>query len=244
MSTPPAKERVGALIVAAGESLRMQGADKIFAHLGETPLILYALSVFQRSPLIHDIVLVLRAESLTHGRSLLDQYGWGKVRRLCPGGERRQDSVRCGLEDLQGCAWIMVHDGARPCLDHDLVQRGLEAAEETGAAVPVVPISDTIKEVDPQGTVVRTLPRESLGLVQTPQVFRGDLLREAHQKVTTTVTDDAAMVEMLGYRVKAFPGSSTNIKVTTAEDLALAEALLARVGTPAITLDPARQGVT
>ena len=226
MSTPPANEHVGAIIVAAGESLRMRGVDKLFAPLLGKPLLLYPLQVFQTSCLIHDIVLVLNENNLSQGQALLDQHGWGKVHAVCPGGPRRQDSVRSGLESLPHTTWVVVHDGARPLPDEALLRQGLEAARDTGAAVPVVPPVDTIKELDGQGHVVRTLPRERLGLVQTPQVFRRDLLHEAHQRVIATVTDDAAMVEVLGYQVKTFPGSPANVKVTTPEDLSLVEALL------------------
>jgi 2-C-methyl-D-erythritol 4-phosphate cytidylyltransferase len=206
----------------------MAGLDKLFTPLLGKPLLFYPLRVLQSSPLVHAVVLVLSDDRLAQGHALLDQYGWGKVRAVCVGGDRRQDSVRIGLERLPLVEWVVVHDGARPCLSEDLVRQGLEAARETGAAIPVVVPKDTVKEVDDQGMVTRTLPRERLGLAQTPQVFRRELLMAAHRAVTATVTDDAAMVEMLGHRVRAFPGSYANIKVTTPEDLALAEALLAR----------------
>ncbi|MSQ40497.1 MAG: 2-C-methyl-D-erythritol 4-phosphate cytidylyltransferase [Dehalococcoidia bacterium] len=208
----------------------MEGLDKLFTPLLGKPLLFHSLHVLQTSPLVHAIVLVLSDDHLAQGHALLDQYGWGKVRTVCVGGDRRQDSVRIGLEHLLPVEWVVVHDGARPCLNEDLLWQGLEASRETGAAVPVVVPKDTVKEVDDLGFVTRTLPRERLGLAQTPQVFRSELLLAAHRAVTATVTDDAAMVAMLGHRMKAFPGSYANIKVTTPEDMALAEALLARAG--------------
>jgi 2-C-methyl-D-erythritol 4-phosphate cytidylyltransferase len=121
---------------------------------------------------------------------------------------------------------VLVHDGARPCLDQALLHRGLAAVQETGAAVAGVPVKDTIKEVSPQGLVAATPPRERLWAAQTPQLFRYELLLEAHQRCRDTVTDDAAMVERLGHPVRMFLGAPENLKVTTPEDLPLAEALL------------------
>ena len=122
----------------------------------------------------------------------------------------------------------MVHDGARPCLDQDILQRGLEAARESGAAVAGVPVKDTIKEVSAQGLVTGTPPREALWAAQTPQVFRFSLLWNAHLQWESDVTDDATMVERLGQPVKMFLGSYENLKVTTPEDLVIAELILGR----------------
>ena len=123
------------------------------------------------------------------------------------GGERRQDSVRAGLEALGACDYVAVHDGARPLVTPELIERGLEAARETGAAAPAVPLADTVKEAGADGIVVRTLDRSRLWAVQTPQVFRYELLMRAHREVTADVTDDAAMVEALGEPVRLFEGA-------------------------------------
>jgi 2-C-methyl-D-erythritol 4-phosphate cytidylyltransferase len=140
--------------------------------------------------------------------------------------------VRNGLEALASCQWVVVHDGARPLVTAALIERGLEAAKKTGAAIAALPIGDTIKEVEPPDLIGRTLSRGRLWAAQTPQVFRCDILRQAHQQAQGEATDDAALVEMLGYQVRVFEGSPRNIKVTTAADLAVVEALLAqsRVG--------------
>ena len=218
---------VGAVIVAAGGSTRMAGADKLFADLGGRPLLARALQSFQDSPLVHRIVLVLSAANLERGRALATEWGVDKLTAVCEGGPRRQDSVRLGLEALGPCDWVLVHDGARPLVSAELIERGLAAARETGAAVPAVPVADTVKLAAPDGTVERTLDRSRLWAAQTPQVFRYDLLLRAHREVAAEVTDDAAMLEALGLPVRLFEGSATNIKVTTPEDLRLAEALLA-----------------
>ncbi len=165
-------------------------------------------------------------ETLDAGRALTQDSPRRDVIRFCIGGERRQDSVQRGLDALPPCDWVAVHDGARPLAGPELLAKGLEAAQETGAAVPVIPLSDTVKMVDSDGWVVETLARDRLWAVQTPQVFRRDLLAEAHRTVVDAVTDDAAMVERLGHRVRVFPGTSANLKVTRPVDLLVAEALL------------------
>ena len=177
-------------------------------------------------PPVTEIVLVLDSGSLTQGRELVDARGYRKVTHVCPGGKRRQDSVRSGLDALAPCDWVIVHDGARPCLDLPMLERGLAAGQEAGAAVAGVPVKDTIKVVSDQGAVVDTPDRKSLWAAQTPQIFRYDLLRDAHDRCIEDVTDDAMMVESLGHSVKMFLGSYENLKVTTPGDLSLAEAFL------------------
>ena len=217
---------VAAVVVAAGISSRMGGVDKIFAPVLGRPLLSFALDRLQAFPVVTEIVLVLDAGSLNQGRELVDSDGYCKVAHVCPGGKRRQDSVRAGLDALAPCDWVIVHDGARPCLEISMLERGLAVAQEVGAAVAGVPVKDTIKVVSDQGAVVDTPDRRSLWAAQTPQIFRYDLLRDAHDRCADDVTDDAMMVESLGHAVKMFLGSYENLKVTTPEDLILAEAFL------------------
>ena len=204
----------------------MGGLDKIFATVLDTPLVAYSIEALEAAPSVDQIVLVLSADKVDTGRSLVQRRGWRKVAAVCSGGVRRQDSVRRGLESLTPCDWVVVHDGARPCLEPELVRRGLEAARETGAAVAAVPAKDTIKVVSPTGVVQSTLDRESLWAVQTPQVFLYDMLVSAHRRCEGTVTDDASMLESLGHQVKVYMGSYANLKVTTPEDLSLVEGFL------------------
>jgi len=220
-------EIAGAIIVAAGSGTRMAGADKLFTEVAGQPLLAHAIAPFQECASIERIVLVMAPLNLKRGRDLVERYGFTKATALVKGGERRQDSVRLGLEALGGCDYVAVHDGARPLVTPELIARGLEAARETGAAAPALPIADTVKEAGPNGIVLRTLDRSRLWAVQTPQVFRYDLLLRAHREITADVTDDAAMVEALGEPVRLFEGSRANIKVTTVEDLTLIEALTA-----------------
>ncbi len=217
---------VSAVIVAAGRSSRMGGVDKTFAPLLGAPLIAHTVERFEAHPRIGEIALVLAGESVARGRELAASRGWRKVAQVCAGGERRQDSVYNGLLALAPCDLVMVHDGARPCLDADTLQRGIRAAAEHGAAVAGTPVKDTIKRVSTDLLIEETPERARLWQAQTPQVFRYGLLLEAHRTCQTDVTDDAAMVESLGHPVRMFEGTYENIKVTTAGDLTIAEAFL------------------
>jgi 2-C-methyl-D-erythritol 4-phosphate cytidylyltransferase len=164
---------------------------------------------------------------LEEGRRLCESESWRDV-TLCVGGARRQDSVRNGLDALVECDWVIVHDGARPAMDASLIERGLSMAKQHGAAIAAVPVKDTIKAVNGSMLVEKTLPRKQLWAVQTPQIFARDVLRRAHNEVSHDVTDDAAMVEAIGLPVAIFHGDYENIKVTTAEDVHLAESILRR----------------
>ena len=227
-TSDPRPDHLGAIIVAAGESRRMGDVDKIFAPLLDLPLIVHTVEAFESCPLVRDIVLVMSSENVVRGQAIARERGWRKIVSVCQGGVRRQDSVWRGLERLlnERNPWIAVHDGARPCFGPDILERGLDAARETGAAVAAVPSKDTIKVVSPSHLVESTPSRDTLWMVQTPQVFRYDLLLQAHRTCDKTVTDDASMVESLGHKVKVFMGSYSNLKVTTPEDLAVAEIFL------------------
>ena len=218
--------KAGVIVVAAGQSARMGGLDKIWAPLLGLPLISHSVRVFDDSPLVASIVLVMPPHNVDQGRRLVDAHRWAKVVAVCAGGERRQDSVRRGLDRMPDSKWIMVHDGARPCIDEQTISTGLEEAMETGAAVPAVPVTDTIKSVGRDMKVKRTVSRDGLWAVQTPQVFRADLLAEAHRTVSEDVTDDASMVESIGGKVRICMGSYDNIKVTKPEDIPIAEAIV------------------
>lgn len=219
------KQKVGVIIVAAGESQRMGGIDKVFATLGGEPLLARATYAFQKSPLVDQIITVVSGENKEKCQHLVAGDEWSKVSDVCLGGRRRQDSVAAGLKRLDPCDWVIIHDGARPLVTIELIKEGLEAARETGAAVAAVPVTDTIKIAGNDRIVQQTPPRPNLWAVQTPQVFRYDIIAEAYRRIKGDVTDDASMVEQLGYKVKLYMGSYDNIKVTTPDDLAIAEVL-------------------
>ena len=216
--------RVGAIIVGAGNSQRM-GIDKVFLSLADKPLLAWSVDVCQDCEMIDQIVVVLNERSLALGREFVVQRGWSKVVEVCLGGKRRQDSVRQGLKKLDNCQWVVIHDCARPFLTTALIRDGLKAAQETGAATAAVPVKDTIKLSTDDYLVVETLARERLWSVQTPQVFRCDIIDRAHERIKDNVTDDASMVERLGYKIKLYIGSYNNIKITTPEDMIYAEAI-------------------
>ncbi len=204
----------------------MAGLDKQFAPLAGHPLLWHAVDVLERCALVDRVSLVLGASSVERGVELVGKEGWTSV-TVVAGGERRQDSVRAGLDDLGKTAWTIVHDGARPCVTPDIFEMGLAEARQTGAAIAGVPVKDTIKAVDGDANVTGTPDRKTLWAVHTPQVFSTELLRRAHDDVKDDVTDDASMVEQIGGTVRVFMDSHANIKVTTPEDLAVAEVLIA-----------------
>lgn len=223
-------QKVGAIIVAAGRGERMAGKDKIFAQLGGTSVLERVVAVFDASPYIDYIVVVLTQDNAPRGKYLLTWNKTAKLSAVVSGGVRRQDSTQAGLNALPPCKWVVIHDGARPLVSANLITAGLEAAQETGAAIAAVPTTDTIKLVDDGGYVKETLPRSRLWWVQTPQVFRSDIIKQAYNSITGDVTDDAALVEAMGVRVKLYMGAYENIKLTTPADLAFAEALWQRKG--------------
>jgi 2-C-methyl-D-erythritol 4-phosphate cytidylyltransferase len=222
--------KAGAVIVAAGASKRMGGIDKMFAPLGGKPILAQVIDAFQKCKAIDQIVVVVSKENLKRCQQLVAEQGWSKVIEVCVGGERRQDSVAAGLGRLKQCEWAVIHDGARPLVTTDLIERGLEAARETGAAIAAVPVTDTIKIAGDDKIILETPPRRTLWAAQTPQIFRFGIIEEAYRKANNDVTDDASVVEQLGYKVKLYMGSYDNIKVTTPDDLILAEALWKKHG--------------
>ncbi|HXH21897.1 MAG TPA: 2-C-methyl-D-erythritol 4-phosphate cytidylyltransferase [Dehalococcoidia bacterium] len=213
----------GAVIVAAGRSTRMGGADKLLMPVAGRAVVAHAVRPF----LVHDaIAAVTVVVSRANQEAVAAAVGKHEKLKFVLGGERRRDSVRAGLLTLRGCDYVVVHDGARPLVTAGLIDAALEGARECGAALCAVPVRDTVKRGDASGHVHSTISREGLWLAQTPQAFRLELLLRAHDVVEGDVTDDAAMIEHLGAPVKLVEGSVRNIKVTTPEDVALVEALL------------------
>ncbi len=222
------KPKIGAIILAAGESQRTGSIDKISFNILGKPLLAWATDTCQHCQLIEQIIIVVNDKNKALGQRLTEERKWSKA-ILCPGGMRRQDSVIRGLYHLKGYDWILIHDGARPFLTAKLIEDGLEAARETGAAIAAIPVTDTIKIIDEKKLVKGTPFRDTLWAAQTPQVFRGDIIIRAYEKIGSEITDDATAVELLGNSVKLYMGDHNNIKITTPQDLALAEVIAARV---------------
>lgn len=220
-----------AIIVAAGTSRRMQGRDKLWTPLAGRITLARTIDVFEASPVIEQIILVLNETRLPDATELCRTEQWRKIAAIIPGGLRRQDSVCAGLDALLNItptsSWVMIHDGARPLVTSTILEAGLQAAQTHQAAIAAVPVKDTIKLVH-NGIVSATLDRGQLWAVQTPQIFSFPLIYEAHHSTTAQgdVTDDAALLELLGQPVAIFHGAYTNIKITTQEDLLLAEVFL------------------
>jgi 2-C-methyl-D-erythritol 4-phosphate cytidylyltransferase len=226
------KSKVSAIIVAAGDSQRMNGVDKLFAPLDGQPVLTRVLDVFQNCKKVDQIVLIMSAKNIDEARRLVALGRWNKLSDVGLGGKRRQDSVAEGLKIVKEADWIIIHDGARPLVTAEIIERGLEAAKETGAAAAAVPVTDTIKLAGEHGIVRQTLPRENLMAVQTPQVFRFDIIKNTYKFVPGDVTDDATLVEKAGYKVKLFTGAYDNIKITTPTDLAVINVLWGKYEQP------------
>ncbi len=223
----PAPEEVAAVIPAAGRGLRLPGAvEKQFRLLAGRPLFHHCLLRIARAGLVGRIVLVVPA--LSHPPGI--PGGIDVDLQIVEGGAHRQDSVRNGLAALpEGVAWVVVHDGARPLLPPGLMERCLRGAAETGASAAAVRVVDTVKEADADGYVERTRPREGLWLAQTPQVARRALLWRALAWAEANRfegTDEAALLEAVGVRVRLVEGGAQNIKVTTPGDMERAARLL------------------
>src|SRR6202050_4997604 len=222
-------ESLSAVVVAAGRSQRM-GFDKMLAPLCGRPLLVHTLERLFQTQAPAEIVLVIRPGSEAEMEPLIAPLREKGAIRLVPGGAQRQDSVQAGLEAVADSSdYVLVHDAARPFITKELVDTILAAAKLSHAAVCGAPCSDSIKEVDEDGLVLRTVDRSRLWTVQTPQIFRAALLREAYEKARRTggfFTDDTAVVERAGHPVRIVLYHGINLKVTTPTDWALAQALL------------------
>jgi 2-C-methyl-D-erythritol 4-phosphate cytidylyltransferase len=221
-----------AIIAAAGAGTRMASdRPKQFLLLAGTPVIFYALKVFEQCDSIDEVIVVLPAEESAGFLSLAGKFGVRKLARVVPGGVTRADSVKRGLMAIRSATAeiVAVHDGVRPFVTVEEIDATVAAAKADGAAILVAPVTDTIKEVSGP-RVLRSLDRGTLRRALTPQCFRYELLREAYQQADVndpSLTDESALVEQLGKRVSIVEGSPRNIKITTAEDLAIAKAILA-----------------
>ena len=216
-----------AVVVAAGSARRMEGIDKVLTTLGELPVLVHTLRVFQQCPDIAEIIVVTREDLMVEVGSICQDFALTKVRKVIKGGKERIHSVQAGLSEVREDAeLIAIHDGARPLLPPDVLEEALHRAAQTGAAAPAVPITDTVKRSE-NGLAVETVDRSTLFAVQTPQVFRADWLREAYERpYSREFTDDASVVEASGRTVALCDGDYANIKITTPTDLLFAEAIL------------------
>lgn len=222
-----------AVVAAGGSGSRMGTAmPKQFMPLAGVPILLHSLRTLERARSVDAVILVVPASDRQRVLAeVIERYGIKKVRKIVAGGETRQQSVYRGLKETDPADEIVVvHDAARPLVTEDLIERSVEEARKTGGAIVAVPMKDTPKQVGPTGVIKRTMDRSELWLAQTPQTFRRAVLLEAYEKAEVErlqATDDAALVERLGHAVGIVPGSWENLKITTTDDLVIAEAILA-----------------
>jgi 2-C-methyl-D-erythritol 4-phosphate cytidylyltransferase/2-C-methyl-D-erythritol 2,4-cyclodiphosphate synthase len=227
--------RATAIVPAAGAGTRLPGpVGKPFLPLGDEPILTRTIGALSACDRVTAVVVAVAAAHVERARALLATPVGTKVTAVVPGGATRRASVAAGLAAIRDGDWVVVHDGVRPFVSPDLVARVLDAAGATGAATAALPVTDTVKAVDGD-RVQRTVDRQGLYTVQTPQAFRADLLRDAHGRVPAEapVTDDAELVERMGGTVAVVTGDPANIKITTPEDYALTRARLEAGAGPA-----------
>jgi len=223
---------VNVVIVAAGKGTRLQsGLPKPFLSVAGSPILVHTLRRFAPIEAVRSVVVVVAAEREALCQEVLHTHGpWPQPMTIVHGGAERQDSVRNGLAALETqCEIVVIHDAARPFISVEAIQRSIDAAAEAGSAVVATPVRDTIKRADAQHTIRETVSRHDLWLAQTPQTFQVGVIRAAHrwaQQRDIAGTDDATLVEQMGQPVRIVPGDALNFKITTPDDLALAQAVL------------------
>nr|WP_330393434.1 2-C-methyl-D-erythritol 4-phosphate cytidylyltransferase [Anaeromicropila populeti] len=224
------KNKVAAIVLAAGQGRRMNSSvPKQYLVLNDKPVLYYALKVFEDS-LVDEIVLVTGKNQIDYCKeNIVEKYHFQKVVSIVEGGKERYDSVRIGLNAIKNADYVYIHDGARPFVTNCMIEKTYSAVQKEGACVVGVPVKDTIKIADQSDYVVETPRREFVWTVQTPQVFEYQLILNAYEKLSwnkaADVTDDAMVLEsMTGHKVKLVMGSYENMKITTPEDLVIAEA--------------------
>lgn len=228
-------ERIAAIIPAAGTGLRMGGEKaKQFLEIDGRPLLAVTLQPFQDCRAVNAIILVVPSVDVEYcKKEIIEQFRLNKVTKVIPGGVRRQDSVRLGIEATGGeYGLVLIHDGVRPLVDVELIARVIKEAKAHRAVITAIPAKETVKEIDSLDQVVKTYDRGHVWLVQTPQIFRYKDIVMAHKNALNEgweeATDDSILIERLGIPVKAMKGSERNIKVTTQYDLALARFLVSQ----------------
>ncbi|MBU3098157.1 MULTISPECIES: 2-C-methyl-D-erythritol 4-phosphate cytidylyltransferase [Clostridium] len=222
-----------AIILAAGKGKRMgKSINKQYLNIKGYPILYYTLEAFSKSNFIDEIIVVAAEDEVEYcNEQIIEKYNFSKVKNVVSGGKERQYSVLNGLKAVANCEIVLIHDGARPFVNEDIIRNAIIYADLYGAAACGVQPKDTIKIKDSSGFSIKTLKREMLFCVQTPQAFRYNLILKCHEKISLEgikVTDDTMVVEQYGNKVYLYEGSYDNIKVTTPEDLDIATQILQR----------------
>ena len=213
-----------AIILGAGSGDRMGGIDKILTEISGLPAILHSVNAFLEVGIFRTTVVLANTDNIAQLQYLMSGPEFKSV-HVVLGGDRRQDSVQIGLDQIKSTDYVMIHDGARPCVSPALIKRAIAASETSDAAIPVVPITDTVKLMD--GPTVRsTIDRTTIFASQTPQIFRYKTITELHFTLTSDVTDDASVIEIYGGDVSTFKGDPQNIKITNPIDIEIAGIIL------------------
>jgi 2-C-methyl-D-erythritol 4-phosphate cytidylyltransferase len=236
--------KVSAIVVSAGKGQRMmKEPKKQFLLLAGKPVLCHTLDKFEACPGVDSIILVASPEDMAYCmKEIVEKYRYRKVSQVVSGGKTRQDSVKNGLDALSpDVNVVVIHDGVRPFVTGGMIEDVIRLAVDVGAAVTAVPVKDTIKVSTPDGAVRKTLDRNALWQVQTPQAFKISVIKKAYHKALLEGfygTDDASLVERLGFKVRLLPGSYSNIKITTPEDLLLADRLAEENSLPSDEVPP------
>lgn len=224
------KKKCTAIVLAAGQGKRMgTKVQKQYLEIDGKPVLYYSLYAFEKSEIIDEIILVVGENQSEYCKDeIVSKYGIGKVKKIVQGGAERYHSVWNGLQEVDDEGYVFIHDGARPFVDEEILTRAYKDVQKCKACVIGMPVKDTIKLADRDGFVNETPERSLLWMIQTPQVFESGLVKKAYallmEQKSIQVTDDAMVVEqMLGHKVKLTEGSYENIKITTPEDLDIAE---------------------
>ncbi|MCL2039225.1 MAG: 2-C-methyl-D-erythritol 4-phosphate cytidylyltransferase [Bacteroidetes bacterium] len=225
---------ISAIIPAGGTGTRMNNElPKQFIKINNIPIIIHTIKLFDTVDGIKSIVITIHCEWLDYAKELVKKFSCNKVKDILVGGKERQDSVNIAINNdyIKDSDLVLVHDAVRPFTSKKMIYELIETATDCGAAIPIIKPTDSIKQIDNNGNVLKTLDREHIGLVQTPQVYKTSLLIAAYQKAYNSGykgTDDSSLIEFSGYNVKYITGELNNIKITSPLDLQLANILYAK----------------
>jgi len=223
--------KIAVIIPAAGTGTRMNNElPKQFFNIDDVPILIKTIKIFDDINEVESIVIPVHTDWISYTKELINKYDCNKVKEITIGGKERQDSVNAALHTvhIKEADIVLIHDAVRPFTTKELIYKLIETADDCGAAIPIIKVSDSVKQIDNKGKVLKTLNREHIGLVQTPQAYWTSIIIEVYEKAAKTGfygTDSSSLVEYVGYKVQYVDGEASNIKITTPVDLELANIL-------------------